>query len=42
MMNFSKFQSNAIALVCAFAFSAIVIGASIGPAASTSINALVI
>lgn len=42
MSNFTKFQSNAIALVCAFAFSALIIGASVGPAEAASISALMI
>lgn len=42
MINFSNLQSNAIALVCALAFSALIIGASVGPAEAASIGALMI
>ena len=37
MTNFTKLQSNAIALIGAFAFSVLIIGASVGPAASGSL-----
>ena len=37
MFNVSKLQSHASAAICAFFFSAIFIGASIGPAEAASL-----
>lgn len=40
MTNIAKFQTNAIAAICALALSAVFIGISVGPAATSSIVAL--
>jgi len=40
MTNIAKFRANAFAAICALASSAIFIGISVGPAATSAIAAL--
>jgi hypothetical protein len=40
MTNIAKFQSNALAAICALALSAVFVGLSVGPAATSTLVAL--